>query len=61
MRTAFKNNEIALPPKRITVNFAPADIKKEGAGFDVPVAAAVLAASGILGPEVLKGVMFAEN
>ena len=41
VRTAFKNNEIALPPKRITVNFAPADIKKEGAGFDVPVAAAV--------------------
>ena len=59
VRTAFKNNEIALPPKRITVNFAPADIKKEGAGFDVPVAAAVLAASGILEPEVLKGVMFA--
>ena len=56
VRTAFKNNEIALPPKRITVNFAPADIKKEGAGFDVPVAAAVLAASGILEPEVLKGV-----
>ena len=59
VRTAFKNNEIALPPKRITVNFAPADIKKEGAGFDVPVAAAVLAASGILEPEGLKGVMFA--
>ena len=46
VRTAFKNNEIALPPKRITVNFAPADIKKEGAGFDVPVAAGVRGGGG---------------
>lgn len=45
VRTALKNNGYQFPPKRITVNFAPADMKKEGAGFDVPVAAAVLAAS----------------
>lgn len=43
VRTALKNNGYQFPPKRITVNFAPADMKKEGAGFDVPVAAAVLA------------------
>ena len=54
-----KNNKIALPPKRITVNFAPADIKKQGAGFDIPVAAAVLAAAGIFESESLKGVMMA--
>ena len=59
VRTALKNNGIALPPKRITVNFAPADIKKEGAGFDLPLAAAVLAASGILKPEQLQKVMMA--
>lgn len=59
VRTALKNNGIALPPKRITVNFAPADIKKEGAGFDLPLAAAVLAAGEILKPEHLKGVMMA--
>ena len=59
VRTALKNNGIALPPKRITVNFAPADIKKEGAGFDLPLAAAVLAASDILKPERLEGVMMA--
>ena len=59
VRTALKNNGIALPPKRITVNFAPADIKKEGAGFDLPLAAAVLAASGILRPEQLTAVMMA--
>ena len=48
VRTALKNNGIALPPKRITVNLAPADIRKEGAGFDLPLAAAVLAAAGVL-------------
>lgn len=57
VRTALKNSGISLPPKRITVNFVPADIKKEGAGFDLPVAAAVLAASGVLRPELLKGVL----
>lgn len=59
VRTALKNNGIALPPKRITVNFAPADIRKEGAGFDMPVAAAILAAADILKPEFLSGVMMA--
>mgnify|MGYP002794026065 FL=1 len=57
VRTALKNSGVALPPRRITVNFVPADIKKEGAGFDLPVAAAVLAASGMLKPELLKDVM----
>ena len=57
VRTAFKNNRLCLPPKKVTVNFAPADMKKEGAGFDLPVAAAVLAAAGILEPDLLKGVM----
>lgn len=57
VRTAFKNNRLSLPPKRVTVNFAPADMKKEGAGFDLPVAAAVMAAAGILEPELLKEVL----
>ena len=57
VRTAFKNNKISLPPKRITVNFLPADMKKEGAGFDLPVAAAVLAAAGVVQPEALRGIL----
>ena len=57
VRTAFKNNRLSLPPKRVTVNFAPADMKKEEAGFDLPVAAAVLAAAGILKPELLSRVL----
>ena len=52
VRTALKNNGYQFPPKRITVNFAPADMKKEGAGFDVPVAAAVLAAFEMISPQL---------
>ena len=59
VRTALKNNGISLPPKKVTVNFAPADIRKEGAGFDMPVAAAVLAASETVEPSLLEGVMMA--
>lgn len=59
VRTALKNNGIALPPRRITVNFAPADIKKTGAGFDMPVAAALLAAAGLLKPALLEEIMMA--
>ena len=59
VRTAFKNNGYYFPPKRITVNLAPADMRKEGAGFDLPVAAAVLAAFEMLKPQLLDGVMMA--
>lgn len=57
VRTALKNNGISLPPKKVTVNLAPADLRKEGAGFDLPVAAAVLAASGVIEPQLLRNVM----
>ena len=57
VRTALKNNGISLPPRKVTVNLAPADLRKEGAGFDLPVAAAVLAASGFIEPELLQNVM----
>lgn len=57
VRTALKNNGFHFPPKKITVNLAPADMKKEGAGFDMPVAAAVMAAFEMIKPQVLEGVM----
>ena len=57
VRTALKNNGISLPPKKVTVNLAPADLRKEGAGFDLPVAAAVLGASGFIEPQLLRNVM----
>lgn len=48
VRTALRNSGYMLPPKRITVNFTPADIRKSGSGFDLPIAVAVLSAMGSL-------------
>ncbi len=45
IRAAVKNSGMTMPAKRITVNLAPADIKKEGAHFDLPIALGILAAS----------------
>ena len=43
VRTALKNSGYRLAPKKITVNLAPADIRKSGSGFDLPIAVAVMA------------------
>lgn len=47
VRTALRNSGFHLPPKRITINLSPADIRKEGSGFDLPIALAVLSSMGI--------------
>ncbi len=51
VRTALKNSGYHMPPKRITINLSPADIRKEGSGFDLPIAIAVLLSLGIV-PEI---------
>ncbi len=48
VRAAMKNSGYLIPPTHITINLAPADIKKEGAGFDLPIAAGILSAYGAL-------------
>ncbi len=48
VRAALAAMGLALPPKRITVNLAPADILKEGSHFDLPIALGLLAAMGVL-------------
>jgi len=53
VKSAIKNSGYRFPPHRITVNLAPADIKKEGAGFDLPMAMGILAATGLINPEKL--------
>lgn len=53
VRTALKNSGFRLPARRITVNLSPADIRKEGTSFDLPVAVAILAASGMVNPSIL--------
>lgn len=54
VRAALHNSGFVLPAKRITVNLAPADIKKEGSGFDLPIALGIIIASGILPKDSLK-------
>lgn len=44
MRAAIRNSGFEFPPDRVLVSLSPADVKKEGAGFDLPIALAVLAA-----------------
>lgn len=54
IRAAIKNSGLAFPIKRITINLAPADTKKEGASFDLPIAIAILAASEQLVSETIN-------
>ncbi|MDO8957562.1 MAG: YifB family Mg chelatase-like AAA ATPase [Deltaproteobacteria bacterium] len=54
VKSAIKNSGYDFPPKRITVNLAPADVKKEGAGFDLPIAVGILAALGVASPILLE-------
>ncbi len=44
--SAIKNSDFVFPSKRVTINLAPADIKKEGSAFDLPIAIGILAATG---------------
>jgi magnesium chelatase family protein len=48
VRAAMKNSGYLIPPTHITINLAPADLKKEGAGFDLPIAIGILSAYGAL-------------
>lgn len=53
IRAAIKNSGLRFPSKRITVNLAPAGIRKEGATFDLPMAVGILAAQGLVGKDKL--------
>ncbi len=58
VRAALQNAGYRLPPRRITVNLAPADVKKEGSGFDLPLALGLLAGAGHIPRETLRGSAF---
>ena len=51
---AIKNSGFSYPLKKITINLAPADIRKEGSAFDLPIAIGILTAQGLVNPENLK-------
>ncbi len=54
IRAAIKNCGYSFPAKKITINLAPADIKKEGAAYDLPMAIGILAAEGLIQKDRLK-------
>ncbi len=54
VKTAIKNSGYSFPPDRVTVNLAPADIKKESTGLDLPVAMGILSASKIVSEKAQK-------
>ncbi|GBC62852.1 ATP-dependent protease [Desulfonema ishimotonii] len=54
VKTAITNSGYYLPDDRITVNLAPANIKKEGTGFDLPMALGILAATGLISQELIS-------
>ena len=58
VRTALHNCGILLPAKRITVNLSPANIRKTGTGFDLPIAVALLVAMGLVKPEKCADTIF---
>src|SRR5213593_2833646 len=59
VRSALHNCGFWLPSRHITVNLSPADVKKEGSGFDLPIALGVLQACEFLGGAELSGRVFA--
>jgi magnesium chelatase family protein len=58
VRASLKNIGFHFPLKQITVNLAPADLKKEGSSFDLPIAIGIIAAEGVLEPASTAGYLF---
>ncbi len=57
IRAAINNSGYFFPIQKVTVNLAPADVKKEGASFDLPMALAILGAAGDLGIDKVDGML----
>lgn len=58
VRGALENCGLKLPARRITVNLAPADLKKDGAAFDLPIAVGILCGAGALPLALAEGALF---
>ena len=57
VRTALRNSDFSLPPKRVTINLFPADIRKEGTAFDLPIAVGILASMGIIPIDTINSIL----
>lgn len=58
VRAAIKNSGYPFPSRKITINLAPADVKKEGPSFDLPIALGILAATGVIPSGKLNSYIF---
>ena len=58
VRTALKNTGYHLPPRRVSVNLAPADVKKSGTRYDLAIAVGILTAMGLVPGSSVKGIIF---
>ena len=61
IESALSNNDLKYPKRKITINMAPADIRKEGSSYDLPIAIAILAASEQVSTEHLDKYVIMEN
>lgn len=58
VRTAIRNLGLGLPPKKVTINLSPADFRKEGTGFDLAIAVAILMSYGVVSEQVAEQAVF---
>ena len=58
VRTAVKNSGVKVMPQKVTINLAPAGIRKDSPGLDLPIAMAMMAAYGIISQESIEGNLF---
>lgn len=58
VRSAIKNSEFTFPSKKVVINLAPADLKKEGSNFDLPIALGILSEEEVLSSEQLSDYAF---
>lgn len=58
VRSAIRNSGYRFPPEKITINLAPADLKKEGSAYDLPIALGILAATDVLSADALNNFIF---
>ncbi|NMB92771.1 MAG: magnesium chelatase, partial [Flexilinea flocculi] len=54
VRSAIRNSDLEYPRKKITINLAPAELRKEGPSFDLPIAVGILLASGVIPSDSLE-------
>ena len=58
VRVALKNSDMKLPPVHVTVNISPADVRKEGSAYDLPIAVATLVSLGYIPQEYVQDILF---